>query len=64
MPKCHFCGRELKKGSGLLYVKKTGVAYYFCGSKCFRNAIKLGREGRKVKWTERYRQFKQQQSGK
>ncbi len=64
MAKCHFCGKEIKKGTGLLYVKKNGTTFYFCCSKCFRNCIKLGREGRKVKWTERFKQFKAQQSGK
>jgi large subunit ribosomal protein L24e len=58
MPNCSFCESEIKKGTGILYVKKDGTVFYFCSSKCRKNALKLGREGRKQKWTEASRRFK------
>ncbi len=64
MPTCHFCGEEIPKGKGLLYVKKNGEQYYFCSSKCYKNSINLKREGRRKKWTKKAKEFKQQMSAK
>ncbi len=58
MPACYFCGSELKRGSGVLYIKKDGTFLYFCSSKCRKNSLKLGREGRRIKWTKSARAFK------
>jgi large subunit ribosomal protein L24e len=58
MPTCYFCGNLLKKGSGTMYAKRDGTVYYFCSSKCSKNALKLKREGRRVKWTKNARAFK------
>ncbi len=52
--KCSFCGDLLEPGTGLLYVKKDGVAYFLCSSKC-QNNMKLGRLPRKTIWTEKGR---------
>lgn len=57
MSVCCFCGNELKPGTGTLYIKKDGKPSYFCSSKCQKNA-RLGREGRRVKWTKNAREFK------
>lgn len=59
---CTFCGKEISKGRGILFAKKDGTLYYFCSSKCKKNFLNLGREGRRVKWTESYRRFKQKSS--
>ncbi len=52
--KCSFCGKEIPKGSGKMYVKKDGTVLYFCSSKCEKNMLKLGRDPRKIKWTKKY----------
>ncbi len=61
MPACYFCADELRKGSGIVHAKKDGTIIYFCSSKCRKNTLKLGREGRKVKWTRSARVFKARQ---
>ncbi len=48
--KCSFCGREIRPGTGKMYVRNDGRVFYFCSSKCEKNMIKLGRIPRKVKW--------------
>ncbi len=50
---CSFCNNEIPKGTGEMYVLKDGTALYFCSSKCRLNQIKLRREGRLVKWTNK-----------
>ncbi len=52
--KCSFCGEEIGRGKGTLYVKKDGSTLSFCSSKCRRNMLKLKRNPRKLKWTTRY----------
>ena len=48
---CTFCGEEIEPGTGRMYVKKDGVIYHFCTSKCHKNLIKLGRVPRRTTWT-------------
>ena len=59
---CSFCDEELSKGTGLMYAKKDGTIYRFCGGKCKKNYLKLGREGRRQKWTPASRKFKAMQN--
>ena len=54
MALCSFCGNELKKGTGMMYVKKDGTVYHFCSSKCRKNMLKLKRDAKKVRWTNFY----------
>ena len=54
MVKCFFCGREEHAFKGLHLIKNDGTIQFFCSSKCRKNTIKLGRDKRKVKWTEAY----------
>ncbi len=61
MPACYFCGEEVSRGSGILYVKKDGTIINFCSSKCRKNSLKLRREGRRVKWTKSAKAFKAKQ---
>ncbi|MDR2623959.1 MAG: 50S ribosomal protein L24e [Methanobrevibacter sp.] len=49
---CSFCKKEIEEGTGKMYVKKDGSIYFFCGSKCEKNMIKLKRVPRKVKWVK------------
>jgi len=54
MPKCSFCGNDLEKGTGLLFVFKSGKTAHFCSKKCEKNMLKLGRKARNVKWTQHF----------
>ena len=51
--KCSFCGKEMKPGTGIIYVTNDGKLHYFCSSKCFKNALKLKRIPRKVEWVRK-----------
>ena len=51
---CSFCGHEIPKGTGSIYVTKKGKALYFCSSKCKKNQLKLKRKARRVGWTDEY----------
>ncbi len=42
-----------------MYVRKDGVTYNFCSSKCFKNLVELGRVPRRVTWTRYYEREKQ-----
>ena len=46
------------KGTGMLYVKKDGTAFFFCSSKCQKNSLKLKRSSHGAKWTETYHKEK------
>jgi len=54
MPKCSFCGKEIPKGTGMIYIQKSGKILYFDHSKCQKNMLKLGRKARTLKWTVHY----------
>ncbi len=62
--KCSFCGNEIPKGKGIIYAKANGTVYYFCSSKCKKNFLKLRRQGRNVKWTKAFVEFKKSQAKK
>ncbi|MDO8633979.1 MAG: 50S ribosomal protein L24e [archaeon] len=59
MAKCSFCGNELERGTGKIFVKKEGSISFFCSRKCEKNLHKLGRNPQKVRWTEKYRKVKE-----
>ncbi len=52
MPKCSFCNKVIKPGTGVMFVQKTGKVLYFDSKKCEKNMLKLGRDARKFKWTK------------
>jgi len=54
MSKCSFCGRNIQRGTGVVFVRKTGKIIFFCSTKCQKNLIKLGRKPSKFKWTKSY----------
>jgi large subunit ribosomal protein L24e len=56
---CSFCGNEIEPGTGRMYIKKDGVIYNFCTSKCFKNLVELGRVPRRTTWTVWYSREKQ-----
>ncbi len=56
--KCSFCKNVINKGTGKIYVQKTGKVLYFCSSKCEKNMLKLKRKPRTTRWTEEYQDIK------
>lgn len=52
MAKCSFCGKQMERGTGKMYVYKTGKIDYFCSMKCEKNKLKLKRKARNIKWAE------------
>lgn len=40
---------------GVHLIKNDGTVDFFCSSKCRKNDLNLGRDKRKMKWTEAYR---------
>jgi large subunit ribosomal protein L24e len=55
--KCTFCGKEIPRGTGLIFIKKDGSRADYCSRKCDRNAG-MGRKPRKTRWTEEFKKFK------
>ena len=51
MAQCTFCGMEIPKGTGTMYVKKDAKVLWFCSSKCEKNLLHLGRKPRNKTWT-------------
>ncbi len=49
--KCSFCNKEIRKGSGMVYVKTDGTMIYFDSGKCMKNMLELKRKPSKLKWT-------------
>ncbi|PIU30413.1 50S ribosomal protein L24e [Candidatus Woesearchaeota archaeon CG07_land_8_20_14_0_80_44_23] len=54
MARCSFCGKNIQRGTGILFVRKTGKILYFCSTKCQKNLLKLGRKPSDYKWTRAY----------
>ena len=52
MVKCVFCGKEENSFKGVFLIRNSGAVDYFCSGKCRKNALKLKRDKRKVRWTE------------
>jgi large subunit ribosomal protein L24e len=50
---CSFCGKKIEAGTGKMFVRSDGRVYYFCSSKCEKNALKLRRIPRKVRWVRK-----------
>ncbi len=55
MAKCSFCGEDIEKGTGKVYIKKDGKILHFCSNRCEKNMLKLRRNPSKLKWTKFYR---------
>jgi ribosomal protein L24E len=55
MPKCAFCGNQVEKGTGKLFIYNSGKSDTFCSNKCEKNLLVLKRKPLKVRWTEAYR---------
>jgi len=64
MVKCAFCGKEESAHKGLHLIKNSGTVVYFCSSKCRKNAVKLKRDKRKIRWTEAFHKVREKIRGK
>ncbi|MCX8158776.1 MAG: 50S ribosomal protein L24e [Candidatus Pacearchaeota archaeon] len=54
MTKCVFCGKESEPFKGVHLICNDGTIKFYCSSKCRRNALKLKRDKRRLKWTKFY----------
>jgi len=64
MVKCVFCGKENDYFKGLHLIGNDGVVYYYCSSKCRKNALKLKRDKRKLKWTSAFHENREKARAK
>jgi len=55
MTKCVFCGKDESQYKGVHLIANDGSVNFFCSSKCRKNALKLKRDKKKLKWTEAFR---------
>ena len=60
MVKCTFCGNNIERGTGKIYVQKDAKILYFCSSKCEKNHVKLGRKFLETKWSRKFKREKQE----
>lgn len=42
--KCTYCTSEIRKGTGMAYVFKTGAISYFCSNRCYRSSVIMKRK--------------------
>jgi len=42
--KCTYCSSDIQKGTGTMYVHRSGTINYFCSNRCYRNSILLHRK--------------------
>ncbi len=59
MAKCSFCGCEIQRGTGKIFVKKEGAIFRFCSNKCEKNMLVLKRNPQKTRWTEAFARAKE-----
>lgn len=50
---CNYCKSDIVRGTGTLYIKKSGKFAYFCSSKCEKNALILKRNPADKKWSSK-----------
>jgi large subunit ribosomal protein L24e len=62
MPKCTFCGTQIEKGTGKMFVYSSGKVANFCSNKCEKNLHKLKRKPVRMRWTEAFQ--KENRKGK
>lgn len=54
--RCIFCGRSEEDYKGTYLIKNDGTQSYYCSSKCRKNHLHLKRDGRRVRWTNSFRE--------
>ena len=58
MVRCGFCGEQIERGTGKIFVDKSGKITYFCSTRCEKNMLKLKRKPKNLKWTKFYKKEK------
>ena len=53
MAKCSFCGVDIEKGTGIMFVKKDGKILNFDKRKCEKNMLKLKRKPVNTVWVRK-----------
>lgn len=41
--KCSYCSGDVRKGTGMMYVRNSGVIRYYCSARCYKNDAVMGR---------------------
>jgi large subunit ribosomal protein L24e len=59
MTNCSFCGKEIPKGTGTMFIKKDAKVFWFCSNKCEKNMLKLNRKPRNKAWTAEAKSVKE-----
>ena len=57
MARCSFCGNDIEKGTGIIFVEKLGKVLHFCSTKCEKNHD-LGRKPKSTRWTQEFMKAK------
>ncbi len=57
MVRCSFCGTDIEKGTGIIFVERTGKVLNYCSTKCEKN-VALGRKPKHVRWTQEFMKSK------
>ena len=39
--KCAYCQSEIEKGTGIMYVRRTGAIKYYCTKRCLKFDVKF-----------------------
>ena len=34
--KCAYCQNDIERGTGIMYVRKTGAIRYYCSNRCYK----------------------------
>ncbi len=42
--KCSYCQKDIESGTGFAFVRKSGVARYFCSRRCYKFNIVYNRK--------------------
>lgn len=58
MTRCDFCKKEIKPGTGKMFVKVDGRVINFCSKKCEKNMFKLRRIPHTLKWIVKKKKVK------
>lgn len=48
--RCSFCGKLIPLGTGVMYIRNDAATFWYCSSKCRKNASQLKRDPRSLKW--------------
>lgn len=58
MVRCSFSGEVIPRGTGIMYVTKTGKVLYFKNRKAEKNMTVLKRVPRRTRWTKEFFEVK------